>query len=374
MAQQQWNLPLGVTEISREVFSLHMVIFWICLAIAIVVFGVMFWSLIRYRKSKGARAANFHESTLVEILWTAIPVVILIVMAIPATATLKKIYDPSAADLDILITGYQWRWRYEYMDSGVSYFSNLATPETEIRNQDDKNPHYLLQVDEPLVVPVGKKIRFLLTSADVIHAWWVPELAVKKDAVPGFINESWARIDEPGIYRGQCAELCGKNHGFMPIEVRAVPQEAYQRWLQGKQQQQQQELASSNKAWTAEQLMERGASVYTTYCVACHQAGGGGIPPAFPALAGSPVATLAEQLDNHIDTVLYGKAGTAMSAFGDVLSAADLAAVITYERNAWGNDTGDLIQPADIRQRLEGEGVSTGQQAGNQSEETRHDG
>lgn len=197
MAQQQWNLPLGVTEISREVFSLHMVIFWICLAIAIVVFGVMFWSLIRYRKSKGARAANFHESTLVEILWTAIPVVILIVMAIPATATLKKIYDPSAADLDILITGYQWRWRYEYMDSGVSYFSNLATPETEIRNQDIKNPHYLLQVDEPLVVPVGKKIRFLLTSADVIHAWWVPELAVKKDAVPGFINESWARIDEP---------------------------------------------------------------------------------------------------------------------------------------------------------------------------------
>lgn len=374
MAQQQWNLPPGVTEISREVFSLHMVIFWICLAIAIVVFGVMFWSLIRYRKSKGARAANFHESTLVEILWTAIPVVILIVMAIPATATLKKIYDPSAADLDILITGYQWRWRYEYMDSGVSYFSNLATPETEIRNQDNKNPHYLLQVDEPLVVPVGKKIRFLLTSADVIHAWWVPELAVKKDAVPGFINESWARIDEPGIYRGQCAELCGKNHGFMPIEVRAVPQQAYQRWLQGKQQQQQQELASSNKAWTAEQLMERGASVYTTYCVACHQTGGGGIPPAFPALAGSPVATLAEQLDNHIDTVLYGKAGTAMSAFGDVLSAADLAAVITYERNAWGNDTGDLIQPADIRQRLEGQGSSTGQQAGNQSEETRHDG
>lgn len=250
-----------------------MVIFWICLAIAIVVFGVMFWSLIRYRKSKGARAANFHESTLVAILWTAIPVVILIVMAIPATATLKKIYDPSAADLDILITGYQWRWRYEYMDSGVSYFSNLATPETEIRNQDNKNPHYLLQVDEPLVVPVGKKIRFLLTSADVIHAWWVPELAVKKDAVPGFINESWARIDEPGIYRGQCAELCGKNHGFMPIEVRAVPQQAYQCWLQGKQQQQQQELTSSNKAWTAEQLMERGASVYTTYCVACHQAG-----------------------------------------------------------------------------------------------------
>lgn len=353
-AAQQWNLPLGVTEISREVFSLHMVIFWICLVIAVVVFAVMFWSLIRYRKSSGARSAHFHESTLVEVLWTAIPVVILIAMAIPATATLKKIYDPSAADIDILITGYQWRWRYEYMQEDIQYFSNMSTPIEQIQNQNEKTPTYLLEVDEPLVLPVGKKVRFLLTSADVIHAWWVPELAVKKDAVPGFINEAWTRIDEPGTYRGQCAELCGKNHGFMPIEVKAVSQQDYQAWLAERKQQQQQALASADKDWTIAELMSQGETVYNTYCSSCHQVNGAGIPPVFPALAGSPMATQEAGRTDHINTVLYGKAGTAMSAFGAVLSPSDLAAVITYERNAWGNDSGDRVQPAEIKTVLEG--------------------
>jgi len=353
-AAQQWNLPLGVTEISREVFSLHMVIFWICLVIAVIVFAVMFWSLIRYRKSRGARSAHFHESTLVEVLWTAIPVVILIAMAIPATATLKKIYDPSAADIDILITGYQWRWRYEYMQEDIQYFSNMSTPIEQIQNQNEKTPTYLLEVDEPLVLPVGKKVRFLLTSADVIHAWWVPELAVKKDAVPGFINEAWTRIDEPGTYRGQCAELCGKNHGFMPIEVKAVSQQDYQAWLAERKQQQQQALASADKDWTMADLMSQGETVYNTYCSSCHQVNGAGIPPVFPALAGSPMATQETGRTDHINTVLYGKAGTAMSAFGAVLSPSDLAAVITYERNAWGNDSGDRVQPAEIKTVLEG--------------------
>ena len=353
-AAQQWNLPLGVTEISREVFSLHMVIFWICLVIAVVVFAVMFWSLIRYRKSRGARSAHFHESTLVEVLWTAIPVVILIAMAIPATATLKKIYDPSAADIDILITGYQWRWRYEYMQEDIQYFSNMSTPIEQIQNQNEKTPTYLLEVDEPLVLPVGKKVRFLLTSADVIHAWWVPELAVKKDAVPGFINEAWTRIDEPGTYRGQCAELCGKNHGFMPIEVKAVSQRDYQAWLAERKQQQQQALASADKDRTMAELMSQGETVYNTYCSSCHQVNGAGIPPVFPALAGSPMATQEAGRTDHINTVLYGKAGTAMSAFGAVLSPSDLAAVITYERNAWGNDSGDRVQPAEIKTVLEG--------------------
>jgi cytochrome c oxidase subunit 2 len=182
----EWNMPVGVTEISREVFSLHMIIFWICVAIAVVVFGVMFWSLIKYRHSKHHKAAHFHENTIVEVIWTAVPILILVGMAVPATATLKKMYDPSDADIDILVTGYQWRWRYEHINEEISYFSNFATPEDEIRNVAEKSDQYLLQVDNPLVVPINKKIRFLLTSNDVIHSWWVPELAVKKRCNPRF--------------------------------------------------------------------------------------------------------------------------------------------------------------------------------------------
>ena len=228
-ANAEWgvNMRPGVTEVSKSVFDLHMAIFWICVVIGVIVFGVMFWSMLMHRKSEDSKPATFHENLTVEILWTVIPLVILIVMAVPATKTLIDIYDAEESDVDILVTGYQWRWQYKYVGEGVTYFSSLSTPREEITNVSPKNPNYLLEVDNPLVVPIGKKIRFLITSADVIHSWWVPAFAVKKDAIPGFVNESWTRIDEPGIYRGQCTELCGKDHGFMPIVVEAVSPETY---------------------------------------------------------------------------------------------------------------------------------------------------
>ncbi|ASP40931.1 cytochrome c oxidase subunit II [Bacterioplanes sanyensis] len=348
-------MPTGVTEISREVHSLHMIIFAICVVIAVVVFGVMFWSLIRYRRSRNKDAAHFHESTAVELIWTAVPVVILIAMAVPATATLKKIYDPSDAQVDVLITGYQWRWRYEFLNEDVAYFSNLSTPLEQIEGQQAKGEAYLLEVDEPLVLPVDTKVRFLLTSNDVIHAWWVPELAVKKDAVPGFINESWTNIEQPGTYRGQCAELCGRNHGFMPVEVKAVSQQEFQTFLDEKRALALAEKAKESKQWSMAELMEKGEAVYTTYCAACHQPNGQGLPPAFPALAGNDNMISASGLDIHIERVLYGKSGTAMPGFAETLSAVDIAAVVTYERNAWGNDTGDAIQPEQINQILTAE-------------------
>lgn len=351
----RWNMPTGVTEISREVHSLHMIIFAICVAIAVVVFGVMFWSLIRYRRSQNKQAAHFHESTAIELLWTAVPVVILVVMAVPATATLKKIYDPSDAQVDVLVTGYQWRWRYEFLNEEVAYFSNLSTPLEQIEGQQQKTDTYLLEVDEPLVLPINTKVRFLLTSNDVIHAWWVPELAVKKDAVPGFINESWTRIEQPGTYRGQCAELCGRNHGFMPIEVKAVSEQEFQQFLAEKRAIALAEKAKEAKLWSMDELMEKGEAVYTTYCSACHQPGGQGLPPAFPALAGNPNMKNASGLQGHIERVLYGKSGTAMPGFAETLSAADIAAVVTYERNAWGNDSGDAVQPDMINQIRSGE-------------------
>ncbi|SFX30472.1 cytochrome c oxidase subunit II [Marinospirillum alkaliphilum] len=348
-----WNMPPGVTDISREIYSLHMIIFWICVAIAVVVFGVMFWSLFVYRKSKGAKPAHFHENTTVEVIWTAIPLAILVIMAIPATATLKKIYDASDAEIDILVTGYQWRWHYQYLDQDISFFSNLGTPRSQILGEEDKGDFYLLEVDNPLVLPVGKKVRFLFTSNDVIHAWWVPDLAIKKDTIPGFINESWTIINEPGTYRGQCAELCGQDHAYMPIEVRAVTEEVWLSWLDEQRETAAAEAASGEREWTLAELNERGAGVYTTYCAACHQADGSGMPPAFPALRGNPVMTSAEGRDKHINAVLFGRPGTSMPGYGTTLSVNDLAAVITYERNAWGNDTGDAVQPSEIRALLD---------------------
>ncbi|MBE2295477.1 MAG: cytochrome c oxidase subunit II [Phycisphaerales bacterium] len=230
-AEYALNMPRGVTTISHDVYDLHMQIFWICVIIGMVVFGVMFWSIYHHRKSRGAVPAQFHESTVIEVLWTLIPMLILIAMAVPATKTLIRMYDTRDADLTIKVTGYQWRWQYDYLDEGVKFFSTLATPQSQIRNATAKGEHYLLEVDNPLVVPVGKKIRILTTAADVIHSWWVPELGWKKDAVPGFINEAWTEIQKPGVYRGQCAELCGRDHGFMPIVVKAVPEAEFQQWL-----------------------------------------------------------------------------------------------------------------------------------------------
>ncbi|MDO9321747.1 MAG: cytochrome c oxidase subunit II [Pseudomonas sp.] len=347
-AQAAWtvNMAPGATDVSRAVFDLHMITFWICVVIGVVVFGAMFWSMLIHRRSTGQQPAHFHESTTVEVLWTLIPLVILVVIAIPATKTLIDIYDTTESELDIQITGYQWKWHYKYLGQDVEFFSNLATPQSQIHNHEPKSENYLLEVDNPLVVPVGTKVRFLITGADVIHSWWVPALAVKKDAIPGFVNESWTRIDKPGVYRGQCTELCGKDHGFMPIVVDARSKEDFAKWLAARKEEALQLKELTSKEWTREELMARGEKTYQTTCAACHQAEGQGLPPMFPALKGSKIATGPK--DGHLNIVFHGKPGTAMAAFGKQLSEVDIAAVITYERNAWGNAMNDMVTPKDV--------------------------
>ncbi|MDN3526510.1 cytochrome c oxidase subunit II [Halomonas sabkhae] len=346
-----WNMPVGVTDVSREIHSLHMIIFWICVAIGVVVFGALFYSVFRYRRSRGARAASFHEHTTVEVIWTLIPTLILVAMAIPATATLKKMYDASSADLDVMITGQQWRWRYSYLGEDVSLTSNLATPRSEVTGESAKSDNYLLEVDEPLVLPVDRKVRLLMTSDDVIHSWWVPDLAVKQDAVPGFVNENWVRINEPGTYRGQCAELCGRDHAFMPVVVEAVEPERFETWLAERKEAAAQAALGVDREWALDELMTRGEQVYGSICASCHQPDGQGSPPAFPALAGNQA--MLDDADYHIETVVNGVSGSSMPAFRNTLNAVELAAVITYERNAWGNETGDAIQPARIAELLD---------------------
>jgi len=348
----RFNMPEGVTSVSQNVYGLHMQMFWWCVGIGVVVFGVMFFSMIFHRKSRGVKPAHFHESTALELLWTVIPVVILVLMAWPATTSLIKLYDSSDADMDVLITGYQWRWKYDYLGEDVSFFSNLSTPREQIEGLAPKGPHYLLETDEHLVVPVNKKIRFLITANDVIHAWWVPALGVKKDAIPGFIKETWTRIEEPGIYRGQCAELCGKDHGFMPIVVEAVSEEDYRAWIENKKAEAAAIRELTSKTFSFDELYARGEEVYNRSCAACHQANGEGVPGVFPSLKGVGVAV--GPIDNHIDVVVNGVRGTAMQAFGAQLSEVDVAAVVTYERNAWGNNMGDMTQPIDIYNHKQG--------------------
>lgn len=353
------NMTPGVTEVSQRVFDLHMTIFYICVAIGVVVFAAMFWAIFHHRRSKGAIPASFHESTKVEILWTAIPFVILIAMAVPATSTLLAMEDTSEADITIQVTGSQWKWHYKYFGNDVEYYSLLATMPAEINNSLAKRENYLLEVDRPLVLPIGKKVRFLITSQDVIHSWWVPDFAVKKDANPGFINEAWTRIDKPGIYRGQCAELCGKDHGFMPIVVVAKPEAEFNAWLQQTAEKQliakQEEQRLLDMQMPMDELMELGKKTYQARCAMCHMAEGQGIPGAFPALAGAEMAIKEDRLLEHIAIVVNGKQGTAMQAFGAQLSLKELAAVITYERNAWGNDTGSTVQAAQVQAVLNGE-------------------
>jgi cytochrome c oxidase subunit 2 len=347
-AEYGMNLVRGATDLSHRVFDLHMISLWVCVAIGVVVFGAMFYSLFAFRKSRGAVAANFHENTTVEVVWTIIPFIILIAMAIPATVTLIDLEDTSDSGLTIKVTGYQWRWQYEYLGEDVSFFSNLAQSSRDAMNGDPTGvEHYLLDVDNPVVVPVNTKVRFVITSNDVIHSWWVPALGWKQDAVPGFINDGWTSIPQPGVYRGQCAELCGKDHGFMPVVIEAKTQADYETWLAAKKAEVEAAKSGADRDWTMDELMERGKTVYGTYCVACHQANGQGIPPAFPALAGGVITT--GPVEGHIDRVLHGKAGTAMQAFGLQLNDVDLAAVVTYERNAFGNDKGDLVQPKQIK-------------------------
>ena len=351
MTGNEVNMTRGVTQQSADHFDLHMFVLWICVVIGVGVFTVMFTSIVLHRKSRGYEAAKFSHSTTAEIIWTIIPVLILVAMAVPATTALVRMEDSSGAEMTIKITGFQWRWKYEYLDHDISFISSLD-PESNAARQlksgiaPESIDNYLLEVDHPLVLPIGKKIKFLITADDVIHSWWVPALGWKRDAIPGFINEAWTNIDKPGTYRGQCAELCGKDHGFMPIVVIALPQDEFNAWVSEQLAETQHHEMESNRLWTRQALMEQGKSVYEGVCATCHQLDGRGLTPAFPALAGSSIAT--GPVDEHIDIVMNGRAGTTMSAWREKLSETDIAAALTYTRNAFGNDTGDVVQPITI--------------------------
>jgi cytochrome c oxidase subunit 2 len=348
----EFNMRPGVTEISRSIYDLHMFMFIICVLIGVVVFGAMFVSILLHRKSRGAEPARFHENTTLEVVWTVIPFLILMGMAVPATRTLVEMYDTGGEDMVVQVVGYQWKWEYKYPDdetgtTPVSYFSTLSTPRDQIENRSAKTDTYLLEVDEPLVIPTGRKVRFLVTSNDVIHAFWVPDFGIKRDAIPGFVNDIWTVVDEPGIYRGQCTELCGKDHGYMPIVVKAVAPEEYETWYEDKAAAMAERQQWVDREWTPDELYAAGEEIYGKFCASCHQPNGQGVPPVFPALAGSELITQGTQED-HIRIVYDGKAGTAMASFANQLNAGELAAVIHYERHAWGNDTGDVTLPQDI--------------------------
>ncbi len=359
-AQNQVNMSTGIseagaviTDLGVEIYDLHMLIFWICVVIGVGVFGVMLYSIYAHRKSRGVEPSQFHEHTFVEIAWTVVPFFILIGMAVPATSTLLEVYDNDDAEMSILVTGYQWKWKYEYLDAdgeNVAFFSNLATSQEQIYNTDTKGENYLLEVDEPLVIPVDTKVRFLITANDVIHSWWVPEIAVKRDAIPGFINEAWSRVLAEGVYRGQCTELCGSYHGFMPVVVHVVSQGEFDDWMAAKKGSAAADAALAATELSVDELMVRGEDVYNASCLACHGANGeGGLGN---AIAGSAIAM--GGLDSHLNVVVNGVAGTAMQAFGAQLSDVDVAAVTTYQRNAFGNNTGDVVQASDVVSYKEG--------------------
>jgi cytochrome c oxidase subunit 2 len=349
----QINLPEGVTQIARDVVGLHHLMLLICLAIFVVVFGIMFYSIWAHRKSRGAKSATFHEHVGVEVAWTVIPFLIVIGMALPATRTVVAMKDTSGADLTVKVTGYQWKWGYEYIDGpakGVKFLSNLSTPRAQIEGKEPKGPFYLMEVDNPLVVPVGKKIKISTTAGDVIHSWMVPELGVKQDSIPGFIRNTWFRADKVGEFRGQCTELCGKDHAFMPIVVKVVSEADFAKWSD----EQQKLLAAAaddpSKEWTQAELISRGEKVYAANCVACHQGSGKGVQGAFPALEGSKVV-MGPKAD-QITVLLKGRQGTAMQSFGSQLNDVEIAAVITYTRNAWdnaGKGQDPMVSPADIK-------------------------
>jgi cytochrome c oxidase subunit II len=350
-AAREYNLPPPVTPIARQMYDLHAFIFWICVVIFVVVFAVMFYSIFRHRKSVGHKAAHFHESTTVEIIWTVIPFLILLFMAFPATKTILAMKDTTTPDMTIKVTGFQWKWNYDYLQEGFGFYSNLSTPLAQIEGREQKGENYLLEVDNPLVVPVDTKVRLLITAGDVIHAWWIPAFGVKQDAIPGFVRDAWFRAEKIGVYRGQCAELCGKEHGFMPIVVEVKSTEEYAKWAAAQKQKASAATDDPNRQWDLTDLMARGGAVYAANCAACHQANGNGVAGAFPALDGSKI--VAGPKDVQIRTVLNGvtKDGkpTAMIAWGGTLSDADIAAVVTYTRNAWGNHTGEAIQPAEVK-------------------------
>jgi cytochrome c oxidase subunit 2 len=351
----RYNLQEPQSIIAHQIYDLHTLIMWIIVAIFVVVFGAMTYSIVMHRKSAGHKAAQFHEHVGVEIAWTIIPFFILIGMALPATKTIIAMKDTSSADITIKATGYQWKWGYDYLQEGISFYSNLSTPRDQIEDYErkgtNKNENYLIEVDNPVVVPVGKKIRIITTANDVIHAWWVPALGIKQDAIPGFVRDTWFTADKPGTFRGQCAELCGKDHGFMPIVVEAVTPEQYASWVSGQKKKMAAAAPDPAKQWTLDELKAQGEKVYASNCVACHQATGMGVPGTFPALSGSKVVTGPREA--QIATVLNGvvKNGkpTLMAAFGKQLSDVEIASVITYTRNNWANKAGDMVTPADVK-------------------------
>jgi cytochrome c oxidase subunit 2 len=349
-AAREWNLQTPVTPVARQMYDLHTFIFWVCVVIFIAVFGVMFYSIFKHRKSVGHEAHQFHENTTVEVVWTVIPFLILLFVAFPATKTVLALKDTSAPGLTVKVTGYQWKWSYDYLQDGISFYSNLATPIAQIENQAPKGEHYLLEVDNPLVVPVDTKVRLLITAGDVLHSWWVPAFGVKQDAIPGFVRDTWFRAETPGTYRGQCAELCGKEHGFMPIVVEVKTKDEYAQWMEG----QKKKMAASgddpNKVWDVAELVARGEKAYAANCAACHQPTGNGAPPAFPALDGSKVVTgpKAVQIKTVLNGVERDGKPTAMVSWKQ-LSDTDIASVITYTRNSWGNKTGEAVQPSEIK-------------------------
>ena len=342
-AAWEWNFQQPVTPIAQQQYELHLFIFWICVVIFVGVFGVMFYSIFKHRKSVGHEAHQFHENTTVEIVWTVIPFLILLFMAWPATKTILAMKDTTAPELTVKVTGYQWKWGYDYLQEGFGFYSNLTTPLAQIENREPKGPNYLLEVDRPMVVPVDTKVRVVITASDVLHAWWVPAFGVKQDAIPGFVRDSWFRAEKVGVYRGQCAELCGKEHGFMPIVVEVKSKDDYAKWVAEQKKQATAAADDPNKAWTQAELMTKGAAVYAANCVACHQANGRGVPGAFPALDGSKLVT--GPADPQLALVLNGKTGTAMPAWKQ-LSDTDIAAVVTYTRNSWGNKAGDVLPAA----------------------------
>ncbi|SHI06506.1 cytochrome c oxidase subunit II [Pollutimonas bauzanensis] len=350
----QLNLHEGVTQIAHEIMWIHWMMLIICAVIFVGVFGVMFYSIIMHRKSRGAVAAKFHEHVGIEVAWTIIPFIIVIAMALPATRTVVAMKDTSSSDLTVKVTGYQWKWGYEYIDGpaqGVKFLANLATPRAQIDGTEPRGNLYLMEVDKALVVPVNKKVRIVLTSNDVIHSWMIPEFGVKQDAMPGFLRDTWFRAEKIGTYRGQCAELCGKDHAFMPIVVEVVSQADYDKWAADQKKALAAAADDPNKKWTKEELIARGQQVYTTTCVACHQATGKGLPGTFPALDGDEKFVLAP-MKGQILTVLNGHPGTAMAAFRDQLNDVEIASVITYTRNSWGNagkGKDPVVQPADVK-------------------------
>jgi len=352
----EWNLQPAASKIAADIHWVHEMVMVLVLVLFVGVFGFMFYSCYAHRKSVGHKADQFHENTTVEVLWSVIPAIILVLIAWPVTKVVIAQKDTSHPDLTIKATGIQWKWAYDYLNGegeGISFLSTMTTPRAQIEGREAKGENYLLEVDNEVVVPVGKKVRVLTTAADVIHSWWIPAFGAKQDAIPGFIRDIWFRAETPGVYRGQCTELCGKDHGFMPIVVRVVSQEAYTKWVGEKRALLAKAADDETKTFTLAELKSRGEKVYAANCVACHQASGKGLPPTFPALDGSKVVTGAQaaQIDVVLNGVTKNGAPTAMVAFGKQLSNVEIAAVITFTRNNWGNSTGEAVQPADIKAR-----------------------